>query len=34
MGYKGLDSRPANGAPPTGGEAANWRYYCALTGAK
>ncbi len=31
--YKGLDSTPANGERPGGAEAANWRYYRALTGA-
>ena len=30
---RGLESNPANGAPPTGGEAATWRFYCELTGA-
>ena len=28
-----LDSTPKNGERPTGGDATNWRYYCALTGA-
>lgn len=32
-GYKGLDANPAKGDRPTGAVAANWRYYCALTGA-
>lgn len=31
-GYKGLDCTPANGERPTGADATNWRYYCALTG--
>ena len=30
---KGLDSMPENGARPTGADATNWRYYCALTDA-
>jgi ribulose-5-phosphate 4-epimerase/fuculose-1-phosphate aldolase len=29
---KGLSPDPSNGAPPSGGEAATWRFYCELTG--
>jgi L-fuculose-phosphate aldolase len=28
----GLESRPANGEPPTGVEATNWRFFCETTG--
>ncbi len=29
---KGLESMPEKGAPPKGGEAATWRFYCEATG--
>ena len=29
---RGLECLPVDGAPPTGAEAANWRFYCELTG--
>lgn len=33
LALRGLGSHPVDGEPPSGGEAATWRYYCELTGA-